>query len=233
MGSASIANVITDASDWLGDFSANWWFLAIIFVIAFLDSVVPVVPSETMVIIGGVAAGSGDQNLFAVIAAGAIGAFLGDNTAYLLGDKLSGRIERMAEKRPKWKIRLTWADRQIHTRGGLLLITARFIPGGRTALTVSCGITHQSRTWFMGWIAIATTIWATYAALLGYFGGKAFEDDHTKAFITAFVTAMTATVLIEVVRHFVARRSTVHDPEPSDGLAPADHAADSTNQSTG
>jgi len=80
MVAASIANVVTDASDWLGEFSANWWFLGIILTIAYLDSIMPIVPGETMVIIGGVAAGSGDQNLLAVIAAGAIGAFLGDNT---------------------------------------------------------------------------------------------------------------------------------------------------------
>jgi membrane protein DedA with SNARE-associated domain len=231
MGNASIAaNVITEASDWLGEFSANWWFLIIIFVVAFLDSVIPVVPSETMVIIGGVAAGSGDQNLLAVIAAGAIGAFLGDNTAYTIGDKMSGRIERITDKRPKWKARLTWADRQIHTRGGLLLITARFIPGGRTALTLSCGITHQDRKWFMTWIAIATVIWSTYAALLGYFGGIAFEDDHTKAFITAFVTAMAATALIEIIRHFVSKRSP-SDPATADDQG--DIAADSSNHSTG
>jgi membrane-associated protein len=233
MGNASIANVVTDASDWLGDFSAHWWFLAIIFVIAFLDSIIPVVPSETMVIIGGVAAGSGDHNLFAVIAAGAIGAFLGDNTAYLIGDKMSGRIERIAAKRPKWKTRLIWADRQIHTRGGLLLITARFIPGGRTALTLSCGITHQNRRWFMAWIAIATTIWATYAALLGYFGGKAFEDDHTKAFITAFVTAMAATLVIEGVRHVVSRRATSPTTAVVADHATDDVAADPSDQSAG
>ena len=54
----------------------------------------------------------------------------------------------------------------------------------------------------MGWIAVAAVIWASYAALLGYVGGKTFEDDHTQAFLLAFVTALSATVLIEVVRHF-------------------------------
>ena len=34
---------------------------------------------------------------------------------------------------------------QINDRGGLLLITARFIPGGRTAVTIASGITRQSR----------------------------------------------------------------------------------------
>lgn len=207
MVSAVLANVITDASEWLGDFSANWWFLGIIFVIAYLDSIVPIVPSETMVIIGGVAAGQGHQHLLLVIVLAAVGAFLGDNTAYLLGARASGWIERRAEVRPALQRRLGWAERQIRTRGGVLLVTARFIPGGRTALTVSSGITHQPRRWFMGWIAIAVVIWATYAALLGFVGGKAFEDDHTRAFLVAFGCAVAATVMIEAGRHLWARRA--------------------------
>ena len=149
MGAPLIANIVTDISNWLGDFSANWWFLIIIFVVAFLDSIVPIVPSETMVIIGGVAAGSGDQSLLLVIVCGAGGAFLGDNAAYMVGDRMSGWIEARAEQRPTWRTRLDWAEAQIKLRGGLLLITARFIPGGRTALTVSSGITPSASGWFM------------------------------------------------------------------------------------
>lgn len=205
MLAAVLANVVTDATDWLNEFSANWYFLVIIFVIAYFDSVVPIVPSETTVIIGGVAAGVGDQNLLAVIACGAVGAFLGDNTAYIIGARMSGWIRRQAAKKPKRQLRLEWAAEQIRVRGGLLLITARFIPGGRTALTISSGITHQPRKWFVGWTALAATIWATYASLLGYFGGKAFEDDHTKAFIVAFGAAIGVTVVIELVRHLRTR----------------------------
>ncbi len=196
-----LANILTDASDWLADFSSNWYFLAIIFAVAFFDSIVPVVPSETMVIIGGVAAGRGDQWLVAVIAAGALGAFLGDNTAYILGDRMSGFIQRRASTRPKLQRQLDWANEQIRVRGGLLLITARFIPGGRTALTVTSGITRQPRRWFMGWVALAVIIWATYAGLLGYIGGQAFEDNHTMAFLVAFGAALGMTALIELVRY--------------------------------
>jgi membrane protein DedA with SNARE-associated domain len=205
MFSALVANIVTDASDWLADFSANWYFIAIIFAVAFFDSIVPIVPSETMVIIGGVAAGRGDHFLVVVIAAGAIGAFLGDNGAYLIGRRMSGLIERRADRRPKLRRRLDWANEQIRTRGGLLLITARFIPGGRTALTVTSGITRQPRRWFMGWVGVAVVIWATYAALLGYIGGQAFEDNHTMAFVVAFGAALGMTAIIEVVRHARSR----------------------------
>ena len=201
MLAAVLANVLTDASDWLADFSSNWYFLAIIFGVAFFDSVVPIVPSETMVIIGGVAAGRGDQWVLAVIAVGASGAFLGDNTAYFLGGRMSGFIQRRAVSRPRLQRQLFWANEQIKVRGGLLLVTARFIPGGRTALTVTSGITRQPRAWFMGWVVLAVAIWATYAALLGYIGGQAFEDDHTKAFLVAFGAALAMTGLIELVRY--------------------------------
>ena len=97
MNSAILANVLTDASEWLEDFSSRWYFLVIIFAVAYLDTVVPIVPSETMVIVGGVAAGAGEQSLLLVILCGAVGAALGDNTAYLIGARLSGRIGRRAE----------------------------------------------------------------------------------------------------------------------------------------
>jgi membrane-associated protein len=200
------AGIITDFTDWLDRISSHWWFLLIILVVAYLDSVIPVVPSETCVIIGGVAASHGTQSIYAVIAAGAVGAFLGDNSAYLIGLRASEAFRRRAERKPKFATKLAWAQTQIHQRGGLLLITARFIPGGRTALTLSSGITRQKRAWFIRWVALATTIWATYAALLGRIGGEAFEDSHTKAFILAFSMAIGTNIAIEIVRHVRKKR---------------------------
>jgi membrane protein DedA with SNARE-associated domain len=72
-------------------------------------------------------------------------------------------------------------------------------------LTLTCGITRRDHRWFVGWIVAAAAIWALYASLLGFIGGKAFQDDHTKAFLVAFGGAVGATVLIEAVR-FVRKR---------------------------
>ena len=79
---------------------------------------------------------------------------------------------------------------------------------------MSSGITHQPRKWFMFWIAVAALIWATYAAGLGYFGGKAFEDDHTKAFLVAFAGAIAMTVIVEVVRHVRSRNKVEVEVDP-------------------
>jgi membrane protein DedA with SNARE-associated domain len=208
-----LASVLSDLTDWLEDVSGEWWFLLVILAIAFFDSIIPVVPSETTVILGGVAAGAGDQNLLLVIAAGATGAFLGDNCAYLIGRRFSPLIQRRAARREKTKRRLEWADEQIRKRGGLLLITARFIPGGRTILTITSGLTHQPWGWFAGWVAIAAVIWATYAACLGAIFGATF--DHTVAFLLAFGTALSVTLIIEVVRHQRAKRAAPDEREPA------------------
>jgi len=185
----------------LNDLSTSQSFYFIIFIIAILDSVIPIVPSETMVIVGGVSAGLGNLEIPLVIAAAAAGAFIGDNMSYFIGTKASVRIDKRYRRTAKGAARLDWAHEQIEARGGPLLITARFIPGGRTLLTLTCGITHQPRPWFIKWTTVAAMVWAMYAALLGFIGGKTFEDNHTLAFLVAFSLAITFTVIIEVVRH--------------------------------
>ena len=140
-----------------------------------------------------------------VIACAASGAFIGDNMSYLIGREASDWVMRRQNRTEKGAKRMAAIVEQVHERGGLLLITARFIPGGRTALTLSCGVTRQPRRWFVGWAAVAAIIWGHYAALLGFIGGKSFEENHTLAFIIAFVTAFSITALIEVVRWALKR----------------------------
>ncbi len=204
MIAAGVFSFLNGLTDWLGDISSRWWFVLVIFIIALLDSVVPIVPSESTVIIGGIAAGQGDQWLLLVIVMGAVGAFFGDSIAYLLGKRFRPAVTRMlGRKNGDGDEKMVRAAAQIDKRGGLLLITARFIPGGRTLMTLSCGATHRPyKSWFLPWDILAATLWAGYAAIIGYFFGDLFEDDHSKAFWLAFGTALSITGLIELVRWY-------------------------------
>lgn len=195
---------------WLEEFSSSPSFYLIIFGVALMDSVIPIVPSETMVIIAGVSAGSGKLFLPLVIISAASGAFTGDNLSYLIGRSASARITRYYERKEKGRKRLEWAHTQVQERGGLLLVTARFIPGGRTIVTLSCGITNQTHQWFAKWALLAGSIWAIYASLLGYIGGKTFGDNHALAFLVAFGLALSVTVVIELIR--AARKKRTDNP---------------------
>ena len=153
------------------------------------------------------AAGDGPYPVVLVIVAGAIGAFLGDNLSYVIGHSFSDNVRRRAERKPGTADRLRWAHGQIEERGGLLLITARFIPGGRTVLTLSCGLTDQPHRWFATWVGVASLVWASYASVLGFAFGERFENDHTLAFLLAFAAALSMTALIELVRWVRKRRA--------------------------
>ena len=201
------AALFSSLTEWLGDVSGNPWFYGLIFAIAFLDAIVPIVPSETAVILGGIAAGRGSLWLPIVIVVAALGASLGDNTAYEIGKRAAKPIERWASKKPKRAEKLLWAKTQLEKRGGSLLLTARFIPGGRTMITLSSGITGQPRKRFVAFVGLAAAIWATYAASLGYVFGERFKDDHTKALLLAFGCAIGITILIEIIRHFRNRKA--------------------------
>jgi membrane-associated protein len=179
--------------------SGSPWTYAFLFGVAALDVVFPLVPSETSVILAGVIASTGDLVLFAVILVAAGGAILGDNTAYVIGRTVGHRLVNRFFSGERRK-RIDWAEQQIEERGGYLILVGRFIPGGRTAVTLACGLLEMRWRRFIAFDVAAGLMWASYAALLGYFGGKAFEEQPWKGFVVAFVVALAITGAIELYR---------------------------------
>jgi membrane-associated protein len=184
---------------------ASGWAYAIIFLFAFLDVLVPIVPSETAVITAGVVAASGDLSLALIIPAAAAGAFLGDNTVYLLGRRFGGRASERLFRGEKARRRMEWADEQLRERGGELIVIGRFIPGGRTAVALSAGTLGYRWRRFVVFDLAATLLWASYSALLGYYGGRTFES--AWGLVLALTTAFAIAGGIELVRWALRRRS--------------------------
>jgi len=181
--------------------SSDWAYLAI-FAVAAIDAFFPVVPSETVVITAGVLAGTGDLSLPLVILTASTGAIVGDNISYGLGHWLGEHTVKRVFKGEKSQKSFTWAEHQLEQRGTYLIIIARFIPGGRTAVTFSAGyIQSFPYRRFLSADILAGFIWGTYAACLGYFGGKTFEEEPWKGLIVAFVVAIGIATSVELIRH--------------------------------
>jgi membrane-associated protein len=185
--------------------SGSPWTYVFLFVIAALDVIIPLVPSETSVILAGVLASTDDLNLVLVILFAAGGAILGDNIAYWIGRKVGHRIVDRWFKGERRK-QVDWAHKQVEARGGYLIIIGRFIPGGRTAVTLSCGMLEMPWRRFIAFDVAAGLVWGTYAAMLGYLGGRTFEENPFKGFILAFVVALGIAGLIEAYRWYKRRR---------------------------
>jgi membrane-associated protein len=204
---SSVVDIFTELEALIIELSQDPWFFLVLFVVALLDSVVPIVPSEFSVIAGGVAAGAGtlidDEpvlSIVLVILVAASGAYVGDSLAYWIGNRSDQLLKRWFFRGEKGEQRLLTTGDQIRKRGGLLLITARFIPGGRTAMTFSCGLTGQPfLSWFTRWDILAVTLWASYAGLLGFFLASAIENQRTALWL-AFGFALGLTALIELGR---------------------------------
>jgi membrane-associated protein len=185
---------------------ASGWAYAVLVVFALFDALLPVVPSEASVITAGVVAAGGKLSLPLVIVAAATGAFVGDNVAYLLGRRLGPAARRRWFRGEKAQRRLAWTDRQLATRGSELIAVGRFIPGGRTMVTLSAGSVGYPWRRFAIADAGAALGWALYAALVGYVGGRAFEREPWKGLILAFGVAAVAAATVETARWVRRRR---------------------------
>jgi membrane-associated protein len=194
-----LTHVVSDASGWA---------YGILFLLALLDAIVPIVPSETAVITAGVVASAGDLSLSLVAPAAAAGAFVGDNTAYLIGRRFGARATARFFSGEKARKRIEWAEAQLSERGGELIAVGRFIPGGRTAVTLSAGTLRFPWRRFALFDAAAAIGWALYASLLGYFGGRVFEHAAWKGLLLALGIAFAVAGGIEVVRWALKRRRT-------------------------
>jgi membrane protein DedA with SNARE-associated domain len=188
--------------------SGSDWSYLIVFVIAMLDAFFPIVPSEATAIAAGVVAGTGGLSVEVCILAAAAGAIVGDNISFGLGHFLGARVERRFFQGEKAQKRLAWARKTLDERGGYLIVVARFIPGGRTVTTFTAGFV-ETFSWrrFLAFDALAGAIWGTYTVLLGYFGGRSFEEEPWKGLLLAFAIALAVTAAVEVARHLRRRHA--------------------------
>lgn len=172
-----------------------------------LDAIFPVLPSETAIIALGVAtAGSTDPRIAVLVACAAAGAFIGDNLCYLLGRRFGPLVERRFFAASKGKAARAWAERSLARFGTQIIIVCRFIPGGRTAVTLTCGLTGYSRRRFVAATAVAGTIWALYAFFIGRIGGRAFADRPWAGLLIAFGAATAISLAVEGVRRVLRHR---------------------------
>jgi membrane protein DedA with SNARE-associated domain len=173
------------------------WTYGVVLGVSGLDAFFPVVPSETVVITAGTLAADGGLLVYLVIPAAALGAFAGDNISYFLGHRISDPACGRLFRGDRGRKRLNWARRMLDRHGALVIVAARFIPGGRTATTFAAGMLDMTWKRFAVYDAVAVVVWATYSALIGFAGGSVFQEDVWKALAFGFGIALGVAFAIE------------------------------------
>jgi membrane-associated protein len=181
--------------------TGSLWTYPLLLGICAGDALIPAFPSETALIVCGIQAARGQLSLELVIVCAAAGAFTGDNASYAVGRWLGRPAVKRFFMGEVAQGRLDWARNFLKERGSYVLVVARFIPGGRTATTFTAGLVRlRWMTRFAPYVFVAAILWAVYGGLLGYLGGRLFEDQPIYALLLALGIAALITFGVEAWR---------------------------------
>ena len=146
----------------------------------FLENLIPPIPSEVIMPLGGFLVFQGDLNFYILIISGLIGTVIGALPWYYLGkflneNKLSNFIDRRgkflgisAKDLEKSKV---WFDKY----GVSLVFWGRLIPGIRTLISVPAGIELMPLNKFLIWTTLGSLIWVILLSSAGYIFGENYD----------------------------------------------------------
>jgi membrane protein DedA with SNARE-associated domain len=182
------------------------WLWVIVFFVAGLDALLPFMPSETTVITVAVLIGSDPKQLALLVFLAGAGALAGDCLSFLIGRKAGPPVIARVQRGPKGVERYEWARGLVQRHATVLIVAARYLPGGRVASALATGSTGFPAGRFVALDAIGAFIWAGYSTLIGWLGGAAFSDRPVFGLLLAFAIGLVMVSLIEAGRRFVQKR---------------------------
>jgi membrane-associated protein len=205
------------------------WLLVVVFAVAGLDAVLPFMPSESTVIaLGVLSAGTGRPHLALLILAAATGAYAGDRLSYQIGRSSNRAVITRLQRGRRSKLVHDRVHRLLSHRGGLVIVFARYVPGGRSTTAFAAGVVGYPVGRFRGYTAIAVLLWAIEASLLGYLGGEAFEAEPLIGLAVAWAAALAVTGVAVLIQRLVTPAEPTALVSPAEPTAPTSPAGPGT-----
>ena len=143
----------------------------------FLENLIPPIPSEIIMPLGGFFVYKGDLNFYILIISGLIGTVIGALPWYFLGKLLNEKkLANFIDRKGKFvgislkdldKSRI-WFDKY----GVMLVFWGRLIPGIRTLISVPAGIELMPINKFLIWTSLGSLIWVIFLTSAGYLFGE-------------------------------------------------------------
>ena len=149
------------------------WGYLVIFAAMLLENAGLPLPGETVTLLGGYAAGSGQLSLLGVMAAAASGAVLGDNIGYWVGRRLGWtlllRVGRLLRQQPD-QMEL-WRERFLR-HAGLSVFLGRFVAVLRVLAGPMAGAVAMPYRRFLLCNLAGAVLWAGMMVSLAWLGGR-------------------------------------------------------------
>ena len=181
-----------------------------VFLLMFLETVFPPIPSEVIMPIAGLRAQDGPLTLWGVIASGTAGAMMGNFFWYLLARVIGmDRFHPFIDRHGRW-LTMDWGDVQKAERlfgryGGAVVGIGRVLPTVRSVVSIPAGLLHMRLKTFLLWSTVGTALWSAGLAAAGYVLGRRF--DRIEEIVGPLSTAIIAAIVLTYVwRQFTWRR---------------------------
>lgn len=185
------------------------WVLFLVLACCVIDGFFPPIPSESVVVgLSAVAATADVPNPWLLVFVAALGAFSGDNIAYLIGRRV-GTTRWSWMRRPRMQSAFRWAGGELRKRPASLILVARFVPIGRVAVNLTAGATQYHHLRFIGLTTLSAVLWAVYSVGIGLFFGQWFEENHLLGAVIAIVCAVALGIVVDVVINRLRRQTPV------------------------
>ncbi|MFN7872396.1 MAG: DedA family protein [Cyanobacteriota bacterium] len=149
------------------------WGYVVIFAAMLLENAGLPLPGETVTLLGGYAAGSGQLNLLGVMGAAAGGAVLGDNIGYWVGRRLGwGLILKVGRWLGQSPAQLEKLRDQFLRHAGKSVLLGRFVAVLRVVAGPMAGAVGMPYPKFLLCNVVGATLWATTMVSLAWLGGR-------------------------------------------------------------
>ena len=143
-----------------------------IFLLMALENIIPPIPSEVIMGLGGMAVARGDMALVPLVLVGTAGTTAGNYFWYWVGRHIGyERLRPFVDRHGRW-LTLDWlAVERLHAfflkHGGWVIFVFRFMPAFRTIISLPAGMTRMPLPRFLAWTFAGSTIWNAALALAG------------------------------------------------------------------
>ena len=167
-----IGNAV-EANQWLG--------YGAILLAMFLENLIPPIPSELIMPLGGFYVSQGQLDFLPVVLAGLIGTVVGALPWYGIGRLVNEeKLEQWLEKNGRWvginPHELSRSRQWFNRYGMSLVFWGRLVPGIRTLISVPAGVELMPISPFLIWTTAGSLIWTLFLTITGFYLGDNYAN---------------------------------------------------------
>ena len=207
---------------------SGWSAILLVFLLPALESSVFlgfVIPGETAVVVGGFLAYEHRVSLAGILAAGILGAIVGDSIGFAVGERWGDALLTRLPKRFVKPEHVAQGKQMITRLGGRAVFAGRWVSVLRALVPGLCGTSGMRYPTFLLWNGIGGITWATVYTMLGLLAGSAWQRVEHYTSVASYVVLAVILVAIATVVLLKRRRQHARDAETRREQSPTEETS--------